>query len=1100
MSMDPASSDTHDLVLGRLALERKVVSADQLRQSLSIQAQSAEIGLKVSLSEVFRKKGFAGEAQLRVLEQERRFLRNRFREEEAIGRWACEAGLVEKEALEEILDRVKMDRETPAVEDLLLDAGQIDEPSRNRIVSFRIRRTRKASAELLETLAESAGGAVPETHAGEVEAGTGSSGTLPPEGWGTPPPAPVRFSESDATISPEAAREAGPSHPPISLPGLSSQDEGGAVAYTKDGQPILGEYEVLRELGRGAMGVVYEAVQKSLNRRVALKVLPAELVMNEKRVRRFRLEAEAAGNLDHPGIVKVFGMGEQGGIHYFAMEYIEGKTFEGLIDEGTLPFRRACKLICQAADALQYAHEQGVIHRDIKPANIMVQPDGTVRVMDFGLARQEATESSLTASGAVLGTPAYMSPEQATGEKGNVDRRTDVYALGATLYEMLTSMPPIDFEEDEGVHSVLRRVMEEAPVPPNHRNRKIPVNLSTVILKALFKDPASRYQSAEAFKEDLERFLRGDPVVARPVGSATKIWMKVRKRKAVTGLILLAVLTAVLAPLIFIVSREQALQERGETKLAEAQAALEAGNADRAEALAAYVIKSFSDRALEIRARKIVARAKAEGPPADYFDALARLMSVGRGEPAERWAMARLLESLVDIDRSAPALALAEVMAERFPASEEGLLALRVLGESMLKAGRLNEARRSFDRLVEAGSATEDVERELERLKSVTPILDLPYRLLSAGTGDVDGDGVKELVLATPKDLVLLRKQGDRLEEIARKTVTDASRGDIGCVEIADLDGDGDGEILLAYGKPHSKNPGALEIWEPAEGELRRTWRFLLEGRCTLFRHGALCAADVDCDGSPEIVLGESFYGRRIEFFRREGDGYRLYSTWISGKPPYNSDVVGIDVGNPGTELPQVAAALAHWNDYCVSLIEQEPGSDRFFLTSSHIVGHPAGVALEDLDGDGICEIVTANQYTKNTVLFGPGKQFGEIPKEDLFVFRFRPRKLMKIGGVDLTENAYNSGVMFVDAADLDGDGRGEIYVLYYERTSGGRKVEKLDRFLLADGALAGETLLEMEAGLGTRYEFLDFGDVDGDGKDEIILLGYQGKVLGFDG
>jgi serine/threonine protein kinase/WD40 repeat protein/tetratricopeptide (TPR) repeat protein len=311
---------------------------------------------------------------------------------------------------------------------------------------------------------------------------------------------------------------------------------------------VLGDFRILREVGRGGMGVVYEAEQVSLNRRVALKVLPLAATMDPRQLERFRHEARAAGLLHHPHIVPVFGVGCERGVHYYAMQLIEGCSLATVIDgrrgpgggesnpagaavggattrpmaeRGTVPmlraekpFRRVAELVAQAADALEYAHAMGVVHRDVKPANLLLDTGGNVWVTDFGLARL-GEGPGLTVSGDLLGTLRYMSPEQALARHGLVDHRTDVYSLGATLYELLTLRPAVD---GASKHEILHRLAFEEPAAPRKLDRSIPTELETVTLKALAKDPQERYATAQELADDLRHWLADRPILARPPG------------------------------------------------------------------------------------------------------------------------------------------------------------------------------------------------------------------------------------------------------------------------------------------------------------------------------------------------------------------------------------------------------------------------------------------------------------------------------------------------------------------------------------------------------------------------------------------------------
>src|SRR5207245_1307861 len=346
----------------------------------------------------------------------------------------------------------------------------------------------------------------------------------------------------------------------------------------------IGEFRLLREIGRGGMGVVYEAYQTSLNRRIALKVLPFAAAFDPKQLKRFDNEARAAAQLHHTNIVPVFAVGHERGVHYYAMQLIDGQSLAALIEElgrnepsawrqavsrdkvpardspvaaeqssvaeqlakhnggsetaaahhasltterstrRTSFFRTVAQLMQKAAEALEHAHQAGVVHRDIKPANLLLDVRGNLWITDFGLALFQST-TGLTMTGELLGTLRYMSPEQVSAKRGEVDQRTDIYSLGVTFYELLTLCPAFDGQDR---NELLTQIAFDDPPAPRRRDRAIPVELETIVLKAIAKEPAERYATAQQMAEDLQRFLDDKPILARRPSAAdrTRKWMR----------------------------------------------------------------------------------------------------------------------------------------------------------------------------------------------------------------------------------------------------------------------------------------------------------------------------------------------------------------------------------------------------------------------------------------------------------------------------------------------------------------------------------------------------------------------------------------------
>ncbi|MHC5079914.1 MAG: serine/threonine-protein kinase [Planctomycetota bacterium] len=332
--------------------------------------------------------------------------------------------------------------------------------------------------------------------------GEKAAARIPADGVATMPGTPATASEQDAVPTIVS------NGPLVPSPAVSKPSSPGKIRR-KEEDRRLGKYRVLEEIGRGGMGIVYKAFDPDLKRTVALKVIISGEDASKEAIERFRREAEAVAKLGHhPNIVPVHEVGAEKNRHFIAMHFVEGKSLDDMITDGEVAPRRAAKIARKIASALAHAHAKGVLHRDVKPANILVTSSGEPQITDFGLARDVESDSALTQSGTTMGSPSYMPPEQADGRLEAIDARSDVYSLGAALYEMLVGRPPF---EGATMINVIRKVIMEEPASPRQWNPSVPRDLETICLKCLEKDPERRYASAEVLGEDLRRFLESEP-------------------------------------------------------------------------------------------------------------------------------------------------------------------------------------------------------------------------------------------------------------------------------------------------------------------------------------------------------------------------------------------------------------------------------------------------------------------------------------------------------------------------------------------------------------------------------------------------------------
>jgi tetratricopeptide (TPR) repeat protein len=519
----------------------------------------------------------------------------------------------------------------------------------------------------------------------------------------------------------------------------------------------LAEFEIGREVGKGSMGVVFEARVRATGQRVALKVLPPSLTLTERALARFLREGRIMARVRHPDIVGFFDQGTRGRLHWFAMEFVDGVTLQERLQVGPLPVRQACEICARVGRALQFAHDHGVVHRDVKPGNLMLRaaPGGTatpsdhagVAITDFGLARETGT-GSMTDSGAIVGTPMYMAPEQVLGGSAQANTLGDVYSLGATLYTLVTGQPPFD---GPTAQSVLKAVLEQEPKAPSRLRRDLPDAVEAIVQKAMDRDPGKRYGSAQELAEDLERFLRGERVHARRRGPFARAGRWVARRPLPAFLLLLVVLLSLGALLLERDRSQRAVQQalaEAERYLAMASTVHDEQNQRRSAAdrrdllLAAVAATSEAILRDEDFALAWFVRAKAHHRLRQYDEAIYDLDAAERlrGQPTPeilhfridalrqqgaRTSMRRLqqdLASLLQIDPGAHTRALVAEhlldLAERLAGSERAE-ALARAADVLAGVGDADpRAEVGRARILELGGAAEEALRSIRDVRT----------------------------------------------------------------------------------------------------------------------------------------------------------------------------------------------------------------------------------------------------------------------------------------------------------------------------------------------------------------------------------------------
>ncbi|MBI3268778.1 MAG: protein kinase [Planctomycetes bacterium] len=730
-----------------------------------------------------------------------------------------------------------------------------------------------------------------------------------------------------------------------------------APAYA--GEPTsLGRYRLESLLGRGGMGAVYRAFDPQLRRAVALKVMLGTEAYTEEARQRFQREVRLAGRLHHPNIVPVYEAGEIDGKLYYTMELVAGEGLDAVLKRmGTLPPRAAARIVRDAARGLQAAHREGIVHRDIKPQNLLVTAadaetkdrraaDTTIRfagsetaafrvlVTDFGLAKDVSSESRLSRTGEVMGTLLYMSPEQAGGDIGRIGPASDVYSLGAVLYELLCGKPP--FEPAPAIQ-MMAAIVTKDPPPLRTRAPGLHPDLGTITAKSMEKDPARRYEGAGALAEDLDRFLAGEVIDARPASRAYRAWRAaVRHRNVVLpAAAALLIVTGVLAwpPLRAAWERRRAEAERAgrehasATLLEKARETLARGDKagePEARALAEELLNRFGAEA-----------ERGENHPiAEAHAALAEVH--GRGGDATRALVERFRAYRVAASRDSARpflLDLARQLVDLSRFDEARGVLLRVLGHAVADDDVAAQARYELGRCAEggmdldgaadlfrqafAGSLPVALRASCGRHRAFCELFagetELKIRLIHPCIADLDGDGRCEVLTFTdPTASVVVGGFADdgRWQEKARWPIPADLPFALGALGAEDLDGDGRKEVLVAGGNGNGQ--GAIFVLKCTGGSLSAVGRGPFEGG---LRSHPFAVGDLDGDGDPEILLGSHHYQpRKIWIYTWRRAAGKLESR---GAFPVGGDVVRLLVRDlDGSGRSEIVSFEGAWGSY----------------------------------------------------------------------------------------------------------------------------------------------------------------------------------------
>jgi tRNA A-37 threonylcarbamoyl transferase component Bud32 len=778
----------------------------------------------------------------------------------------------------------------------------------------------------------------------------------------------------------------------------------------------LGDFQIVREVGRGGMGVVYEAEQLSLKRRVALKVLRFGVVADEDAMLRFQREAETVARLHHTNIVPIFAVGSEEGVSYFAMQFVEGRSLADVAAEGKIAGRPAApeqvaRWALQAAEALGHAHCRGVIHRDVKPSNLLLDAEGLVWLTDFGLAKR-ADEVTLTLSGVIMGTPRYMSPEQARAAREPVDHRSDLYSLGATLYELATGQPVFDAES---ARDVITQILNGEPVAPRRHCRTLPRDLETIILKCLQKDPARRYATADDLAGDLRSFVLGHSIRARRPNLAERLVRLARRHRMSAALVAVAMAVSIAATLGGLVAGRWYNERRlGHVVVnSDMPLTVEILDPDR-DTPATDPFTAPTRMPVPLREGVYEARVSAPGKLGQTY----RLL-IDRGKELS-------YSFTLDDPNLWDAPAKDQVDLVRAMASgAEGRPDLVVLGQGTLRRLDGKTGRRVWEN-EKLGDALPQGWQPLNQPLDRTPFGQ--DAALAEPAPDLDGDGAPDLVWAARRSASLVACSGKtgavlwshHARAQGNPKYAPVTGRVVGDPVTIDADGDGTPDLVTAFGTnqpPASRfgfdaGPGPIWIDAVSGRSGRRLWRF--DGGESTYPPAVVVLEGRSCVG---VVTGSRWLALDPKTGREVVPALQMKSA--PAAPPVYADLDRdgrpelLTVGGTGPSGTVSAHVLATGRLLWSQPVTLGRGAD--FRIDRHRHGGTADSPLVvDLDGDGQCEVIAPGGAPPRLPMYAPAG----VQVLDGATGRVRWRHLAKATG---------RGHGFREAPDLDGDGVRDI-------------------------------------------------------------------------